>query len=185
MNAPASPPAIVTMGVCGSGKTTVGERLAERLGIAFGDADGFHPPANVAKMSAGEPLDDADRMPWLDAIAGAIRDVAPAHPVVVSCSALKRAYRDRIRARAGRPVVFVFLSGERALLAERMGGRKGHFMPASLLDSQLATLEPPEADEPAIAVPIDLPVDEIVDRVLEALSAGSARSDPSPCGRPR
>jgi gluconokinase len=168
-----SPPAIVTMGVCGSGKTTVGERLAERLGVAFRDADEFHPRANVEKMSASVPLTDADRMPWLDAIGTAIHDADPSRPVVVSCSALKRAYRERIGERAGRPVNFVFLTGPSEVLRGRMHGRRGHFMPASLLDSQLATLEPPAADERAFTVSIELPVEEIVDKVLGELAAGA------------
>jgi gluconokinase len=172
---PAFPPAIVTMGVCGSGKTTVGERLAERLGVGFRDADEFHPRANVEKMSAGIPLTDDDRIPWLDAIGAAIRNADPGGPVVVSCSALKRAYRERIKEKAGRPVDFVFLNGPVEVLRERMNGRKGHFMPASLLDSQLATLEPPGPDE-AIAVSIEQPVDRIADRVLNALTGSGTRA---------
>lgn len=159
------------MGVSGSGKTTVGETLAARLGVGFRDADEFHPAANVAKMSAGTPLTDDDRWPWLDAIAAAIRETPPDRPVVVSCSALRRIYRDRIRAGAGRRVDFVFLNGSRDLLAERMKTRKGHFMPVSLLDSQIATLEPPTPDEEAIAVPIDIPVGAIVDRVVAVLAS--------------
>jgi gluconokinase len=120
-------------------------------------------------MSAGFPLTDEDRRPWLDAIGVAIRDADPTQPVVVSCSALKRAYRDRIAAAAVRPVDFVYLNGPRALLEERMRTRKGHFMPVSLLDSQLATLETPAADECAIAVSIERPVEEIVSDVLARL----------------
>lgn len=169
------PPAVVIMGVCGSGKTTVGECLAERLGVAFRDADAFHPPANVRKMSAGEPLTDDDRMPWLEAIGVAIRDGDPSLPVVVSCSALKRIYRERIRTIAIRPVDFVFLQGARETLRQRMNGRTGHFMPASLLDSQLATLEPPGSDERAIAVSIEAPVEEIVATVFGAIAAAGLR----------
>lgn len=176
MNAPPNfPPAIVTMGVCGSGKTTVGERLAERLGVPFRDADEFHPGANVEKMSAGMPLTDEDRVPWLDAVSAAIRDADPTRPVVVSCSALKRSYRERIKATAGRPVDFVHLAGPREILRQRMGGRTGHFMPASLLDSQLATLEPPAPDERALTVSIELPVNEIVDKALGALVGAGTR----------
>ena len=175
MNAPPTfAPAIVTMGVCGSGKTTVGEEIARRLGVAFRDADEFHPHANVEKMSAGVPLTDGDRIPWLDGIGAAIRDADPGRPIVVSCSALKRAYRERIKERAGRPVDFVFLTGPRDVLRGRMHGRKGHFMPASLLDSQLATLEPPGADERAFTVSIELPVEEIVDKVLGELAGARA-----------
>lgn len=163
-------PAVVVMGVSGSGKTTVGSRLAERFGVTFRDADEFHPAANVAKMSAGIALTDADRWPWLDAIGDAILATSPEQPIVVSCSALKRVYRDRIRERAGRPVDFVYLHGPRELLERRMATRSGHFMPVSLLDSQLATLEPPSTDERAIPMSIALPVETIVEGVLEALA---------------
>ena len=161
--------AIVVMGVCGSGKTSVGERLGARLGVPFRDADEFHPAANIAKMSSGVPLDDNDRWPWLDAIGAAIRDTRGG--VVIACSALKRVYRDRIKAAARRPVTFVYLEGSRATLASRLGGRRGHFMPPSLLDSQLAILEPPGADENAIAVSVELPLDGVVEAVLTRLSA--------------
>src|SRR6185503_420658 len=154
----ASGPAIVMMGVSGSGKTTVGEALARRLGVPFRDADEFHPKSNVEKMSAGIPLTDADRWPWLDAIASAIRETPRGAGIVVSCSALKRVYRDRIFPSAVRPIAFVHLDGPKAALAERLKGRKGHFFPPSLLDSQLATLEPLTADEPAMRVSIELPV---------------------------
>ncbi len=157
------------MGVSGSGKTTVGEVLAKRLGVPFRDADEFHPKANVEKMKAGIPLTDADRWPWLDAIAAAIHATPEDEAIVVSCSALRRAYRDRILKGAGRPVTFVFLDGPRALLAERIGGRRGHFFPPKLLDSQLATLEPPAADEPAIKVSIDQSVDAIVAAIIDRL----------------
>lgn len=165
------PPAIVVMGVSGSGKTTIGERLAERLGCRYRDADEFHPPANVAKMSVGMSLADADRWSWLDAIGAAIRETDPAQPIVVSSSALKRVYRDRIVKAAVRPVDFVYLHGRRELLERRMADRKGHFMPVSLLDSQLATLEPPAPEERAIAMSIERPVDEIVAAVLATLAA--------------
>lgn len=186
-----SAPAVVMMGVCGCGKTTVGEALAERLGVRFRDADEFHPQANVEKMSAGVPLTDADRWPWLDAIGAAIREVPPDAPIVISCSALKRAYRARILRGAGRPVTFVHLAGPRALLAERMAGRRGHFMPPSLLDSQLALLEPLQADEPGFSAPIDRPVEAIVDDIVTRLTAGGSTSresaseteTPAPKGR--
>jgi len=160
--------AIVVMGVAGSGKTVVGSALGARLGVPFRDADEFHPAANVAKMSSGVPLDDEDRWPWLDAIGAAMRDTPGG--VVIACSALKRAYRDRIIAVAGRAVMFVYLDGDRATLAKRLGGRKGHFMPASLLDSQLATLEPPAADENAIVVSIEPPVATIVEDIVARLA---------------
>jgi gluconokinase len=160
--------AIVIMGVAGSGKTSVGEAMGHRLGVSFRDADEFHPPANIAKMSAGIPLDDDDRWPWLDAIGAAIREAAPAG-IVVACSALKRVYRDRIAAAAGRPVRFVFLDGPVATLRRRIGGRRGHFMPASLLDSQLATLERPAGDEQAVTVSIEAPIDQVVTQALAQL----------------
>ena len=168
---PAStPPAIVIMGVSGSGKSTVGAALAERLGVAFRDADEFHPEANVAKMSAGIPLTDDDRWPWLDAIGGALAEAGrEGRGIVVGCSALRRIYRDRLRAAAGRPLVFVHLVSGHATLAKRMLTRKGHFMPASLLDSQLATLEPPTPDEGAISVSNEQPVDKVVEAVLRHL----------------
>jgi len=152
------------MGVSGSGKTTVGERLAARLGLPFQDADALHPVANVEKMAAGVPLTDADRAPWLDAVGRVLAD----GPVVVACSALRRSYRDRLRA-AAPSLVLVFLHGTRELLEQRMGHRD-HFMPVSLLDSQLATLEEPGDDEHALAYDVVRPVDEIVDAAAVALS---------------
>ena len=166
------PAAIVIMGADGSGKTTVGELLAGKLGWPFRDADSFHPPANVAKMSSGVPLVDEDRWPWLDAIGAALKAAGDAG-IVVTCSALKRIYRDRIRAAAGRPVTFIFLDGPRALLAERIGGRKGHFMPPSLLDSQLATLERPTPDEGVLVASIEPPPDDIVAALLAEVSPAS------------
>ena len=160
--------AIVVMGVAGSGKTSVGERLATHYGCPFRDADEFHPAANIAKMSAGIALNDDDRWPWLDAIAAAIRDAAP-NGIVVACSALKRVYRERISERAARPVTFVFLDGSLATLRQRIGGRRGHFMPPSLLDSQLATLERPSPDEDAVRVSIDAPLKRVVAAAIAAL----------------
>jgi gluconokinase len=168
-----SPLAIVIMGVAGSGKTTVGESLAAKLGLPFRDADEFHPAANVAKMSAGIPLIDDDRWPWLDAIGAALR-TAGGRGIVVTCSALKRVYRDRVRRAAGRPVTFIFLDGPRALLAERIGHRKGHFMPPSLLDSQLATLERPSADEGVLTASIIPPPDEIAATIVTELGLAPA-----------
>jgi gluconokinase len=156
------------MGVAGSGKTSVGELLGAHLNVPFRDADEFHPAANVAKMSAGTPLNDDDRWPWLDAIGAAIRDAAPGG-IVVACSALKRIYRERIIKAAGRPVAFVFLDGSLATLRQRIGGRRGHFMPPSLLDSQLATLERPAADEHAITVSVEPSIGEVVATVLAGL----------------
>ena len=153
------------MGVSGSGKTTVGAALADALGLPFVDGDALHPAANVAKMAAGIPLDDADRAPWLDAVGA----VLAAGPVVVACSALRRVYRDRLRA-AAPELLLVFLDGSREVLAARMAARPGHFMPASLLDSQLATLERPDPDEHPVTVDIDAPVPEIVASLVERIS---------------
>jgi gluconokinase len=136
---------VVVMGVTGAGKSTVGGLIAERLGVGFRDADDFHPPANIAKMSSGQPLTDADRWPWLDAI-GAHLAAHRGQGCVVTCSALKRAYRDRLRA-AAPGLRFVHLHGDIALVAARQAARQGHFMPPSLVASQFATLEPPAAEE--------------------------------------
>lgn len=157
---------IVVMGVSGCGKSSVGAALAVALGAQFRDADDLHPAANVEKMRAGEALTDADRWPWLDRVAGCLRDEAP---VVVACSALRRAYRDRLRDGAGGRVQFVHLSGSRTLIAARMAGRVGHYMPPALLDSQFATLEPPGPEE-AVSVGIENPVPAIVAEVLRRLS---------------
>ncbi len=143
-------PRVVVMGVSGAGKSTIGGRLAHALGVPFAEGDDFHPRANVAKMRAGEPLTDADRVPWLDSIAAWLAERAVGGGVV-SCSALKRDYRDRLRA-AAPDVLFLHLTASREELASRMSTRREHFMPASLLDSQLATLEPLAADERGIAV---------------------------------
>jgi len=164
----AQPPAIIVMGVSGSGKTVVGEALAERLGLRLLEGDTFHPAANVKKMSSGVPLTDADRWPWLDAIGRAIHD-APG-PVIVACSALRRAYRERLEAGAGRPILFLFLDASKETLASRIGDRKGHFMPPSLLDSQLATLEPPGPDEPVIRISVEPSVKDVVEAALAALA---------------
>ncbi|NJO33508.1 MAG: gluconokinase [Rhodospirillales bacterium] len=153
------------MGVAGSGKSHVGAALAVRLGIPYRDGDDLHPPENVAKMAAGIALTDADRWPWLDRVA---ESLAAGAPLIIGCSALRRAYRDRIRAGARGPVQFVHLSGDRALIAARMAGRTGHYMPLSLLDSQFAALEPPGPDE-AVTVDIDAPVEEIASRIVAEL----------------
>ena len=157
---------IVVMGVSGCGKSSVGAALSQALGIPYRDGDDLHPAVNVAKMRAGEALTDADRWPWLDRVA---QDLARLAPVIVGCSALRRAYRDRIRAGAGGPVLFVHLAGSREVIAARMAARSGHFMPASLLDSQFATLEPPGPDEAAITVDIAQPLDRLVAEILRRL----------------
>jgi gluconokinase len=160
---------IVVMGVAGTGKSTVAKALSYRLGWPFAEGDDLHPAANVAKMAAGIPLEDADRWPWLDAIAAwTTTQAADGNSTIVTCSALRRTYRDRLRA-AAVDTVFVHLVGSPDLLAERMTGRKDHFMPTSLLASQLETLEPLEADEPGFTVDVELPAAAIVDEVLDRL----------------
>lgn len=160
---------LVVMGVSGTGKSTVARALAERLDWPFAEGDDLHPAANVAKMAAGVPLEDADRWPWLDAIATwTAGQATEGNSTIVTCSALRRAYRDRLRdGVAG--TVFVHLFGSPDLLAERMGARKDHFMPASLLPSQLRTLEPLEADEAGFMVDVELPAAAIVEEVLDQL----------------
>ncbi|WP_329215815.1 gluconokinase [Streptomyces sp. NBC_01485] len=164
-----TPHVVVVMGVAGTGKTTVGPLLAARLGVPYAEADDFHPPASIAKMSAGVPLDDDDRWPWLDAIGGWAAGRAGLGGVV-SCSALKRSYRDRLRA-AAPGVAFVHLTGDRALIEDRMGHRRGHFMPATLLDSQFAALQPLQPDEAGVAVDVAGPPEEIAGRAATALDA--------------
>ena len=148
------------MGVSGCGKTTVGDRLAARLGATFVDGDDLHPQANVDKMAAGTPLNDEDRAPWLVRVGETLAGTEGV--CLIGCSALKRIYRDTIRAAAGEPVMFLHLSGSREVLEARMAARERHFMPLSLLDSQIATLEPPGADELHVTVDIDQPVEAIV-----------------------
>jgi len=153
---------IVVMGVSGCGKTTVGRALAERLGRPFQEGDALHPPENVAKMASGTPLSDADRAPWLEAVAAWIdgqRRIGTGG--VVSCSALKRAYR-RVIIGERRDVRLVYLRGDRNAIATRLAARTDHFMPTSLLDSQFATLEEPGSDERPIVVDASLSIDEIV-----------------------
>jgi gluconokinase len=163
-------PVLVVMGVSGSGKSTVAEPLAKRLGWPFEEGDDLHPAANVAKMKAGVPLDDADRAPWLDAVAAWIAErLRAGNGGVITCSALRRVYRDRLR-EAGDGVVFVYLEGAEAVIAGRIAERHGHFMPAALLDSQFATLEEPTPDERAIVVDIDQPVDRQIDDIVAAVS---------------
>jgi carbohydrate kinase (thermoresistant glucokinase family) len=157
------------MGVSGCGKTTVAQILAERLHWAFEEGDALHPAANVAMMAAGHPLDDADRAPWLAKVADWVDGRLDAgESGVITCSALKRSYRALIDRRGAR-VVFVYLHGSRELIAERLGGRHGHFMPSTLLDSQFATLEEPGPDEPALRVEIGAPPEAIADAVVAAL----------------
>ncbi|HEV2098380.1 MAG TPA: gluconokinase [Stellaceae bacterium] len=166
-----NPPVAVVMGVAGAGKTTVGERLAARLNWDFMEGDRLHPPENVEKMRSGHPLTDVDRAPWLAAITAAI-DLWRARGAsgVITCSALKREYRRQIIGDR-RGVRLVYLEGSPALIAARLARRHNHFMPASLLDSQFAALEPPGPDENPITIPIDQPLDEIVGQIAAAIEA--------------
>lgn len=161
-------PVIVVMGVSGSGKTTVGTRLADALGVAYTEGDDFHPPANIAKMAAGTPLDDADRAPWLDALAAALAERSD-RGAVVTCSALKRVYRDRLRATVPE-AFFLHLDVPREELERRITNRRGHFLPPSLLDSQLATLEPLDPDEKGVTVDATRTPQELVRAVVAMLS---------------
>ncbi|MBP2703420.1 gluconokinase [Microbispora sp. RL4-1S] len=159
-------PVLAVMGVTGSGKSTVGVALARRLGVPFADADDFHSAANIAKMSAGVPLDDEDRVPWLRAI-GAWLAAHSAGGGVATCSALRRRYRDVLR-EAAPGVTFVHLAGDPALVRPRVAGRAGHFMPVSLVDSQFETLEPLQPDERGIVLDLGRPVERLVDDYLAA-----------------
>ncbi|MEU6702733.1 gluconokinase [Streptomyces wuyuanensis] len=162
-----TPHVVVVMGVAGTGKTTIGPLIAEALGVPYAEGDDFHPADNIAKMSAGIPLDDADREPWLDAI-GRWAHGRAGLGGVVSCSALKRIYRDRLRA-AAPGVEFLHLTGDRVLIERRMTERKGHFMPTALLDSQFATLQPLQDDEAGVAVDVSGSPQEITERAVAAL----------------
>lgn len=156
-------------GVAGSGKTTVAAVLASRLGVPLAEADDFHPRANIAKMAAGHPLTDEDRWPWLRAIAKWIGERGLAGGGVVTCSALKRGYRDLLR--EGNPDVwFVHLTGSHELLARRIGARKGHFMPPALLESQFADLEPLGPDEQGVTLDVQATPDELADAALRSFS---------------
>ncbi|MEV5779405.1 MULTISPECIES: gluconokinase [Streptomyces] len=147
------PPIVVVLGVSGSGKSTVGKAVAEELRVPFVEGDDAHPAANIAKMAAGHPLDDADRAPWLRSLAARVRRSAEAgEGLVIACSALKRAYRDELRAAAGPGLWCLHLALDRDTARDRVARRTGHFIPARLVDSQFETLEPLEADEPGLTV---------------------------------
>lgn len=173
---PASPPSaaadaivLVVMGVSGSGKTTVATRVAQRLGWAFEEGDALHPPSNVEKMHAGHPLTDDDRAPWLARVAAWVDARLDAGAGgIITCSALKRRYRDAIaHGRAG--VLFVFLDGTHDTVAHRLAARRGHFMPANLLDSQFDALERPSADEPVLSIDVGAEPDAVAQAVIDAL----------------
>ncbi|WP_275791305.1 gluconokinase [Pararhizobium gei] len=165
----AKPTRIVIMGVSGCGKSSVGEALATAIGDRYIDGDDMHLPASIAKMQAGKPLEDSDRWPWLDRIGETL--AMAGNTTIVGCSALKRIYRDRIRKDAGGGVLFVHLSGPKEVIAQRMKARPGHLMPASLVDSQFATLEPPTADEASVTVAINQPLAAVVSMVTASIAA--------------
>lgn len=171
------PCALIVMGVSGSGKSTIGDKLAERLGWRYEDGDRFHPASNVAKMSAGQPLTDEDRWPWLQAIADEIDRICMAvGHVVIACSALKRAYRS-VLVHGRSDVRIIFLNGPQELIAGRLAERKGHFMPPGLLASQFKTLEPPGPAENPVTVSIDASVEPIVDDIVRQLGLSPAGSN--------
>lgn len=160
-------PVLVVMGVSGCGKSTVARLLADRLGWDLQEGDDLHPPANVAKMASGVPLTDDDRWPWLDLVAGWITErTAAGRPGIITCSALRRVYRDRL---AGDGVIFVYLEGTKERIADRLAARNDHFMPAGLLDSQLETLEPPGEDENVVSVETVGSPEEIAGAVIAPL----------------
>jgi gluconokinase len=163
-----APPLIIVMGVSGSGKTLVGTGIASRLALPFIEGDSLHPKDNIRKMSAAVPLTDGDRWPWLDLIGEKLRD-ARLTGSVVACSALKRSYRDRLRAATVSPLAFIFLHGSRSTLARRLGNRAGHFMPATLLDSQLQTLEEPLGEPLVFPISFDNSTEIVIAECLAAL----------------
>ncbi|MFK8057325.1 MAG: gluconokinase [Saprospiraceae bacterium] len=166
---------ILTMGVSGCGKSTVGQRIASHFNLPFIEGDDFHPPANVAKMAAGEPLNDTDRQPWLEALGEVLakaenprkNGAEQENGAVIACSALKQAYRDTLRKSLTDDLLIIWLDGSREVLLSRLQSRKNHFFPAHLLDSQLDTLEPPAT---AFRIDIDQPIDDILDQAVKALS---------------
>jgi gluconokinase len=168
---------VVTMGVCGSGKTSIGKLIASRMNWTFVEGDDLHPPENREKMASGTPLTDDDRWPWLDRIAETMRAINEAGgSAVVACSALRQAYRDRLRL-SGAEIIFLHLTGDANLIRQRMENRHDHFMPPGLLDSQLATLEAPRLDEPIFEIDVAGTTEEIAEAVVRSLSDGPT----SPC----
>ena len=179
-----TPCVLVVMGVSGSGKSTIADKLAERLNWTFEDGDRFHPPGNVAKMRAGHPLTDEDRWPWLQAIADEIDRICIAgEHAVIACSALKRSYRDLL-VHGRSDVRVIYLEGTEELIAGRLAQRKGHFMPAGLLASQFKTLEPPQPSENPVTVSIDPSVDTIVDNIVRQLKLSPAEGRANTGSRP-
>ncbi|MFC8303090.1 gluconokinase [Specibacter sp. NPDC057265] len=171
---PANPPTathVVVMGVSGAGKSTIGALIADALNFPFVDADSLHPPENIRKMAAGTPLSDQDRWPWLELVGHELAQ-AQGDGMVVACSALKRSYRDAIRRQAPH-TVFLHLNGSLEVLGTRLEGRSGHFMPPALLASQLAALEPLEADEAAVVVDVAAGVNHIVERAVSGIRAAT------------
>jgi gluconokinase len=167
-------PPLIVMGVSGCGKSSVGEALAAHFAVPYIEGDAMHPPANIAKMSAGTPLNDDDRRPWLDALAARLKvEAAQNGGAVASCSSLKQAYRDRLQAGAGPQTRFIFLDCSRKTLERNQSQRKGHFMPPSLLDSQLATLEPPHDEARAIVIDGNQPFDAVIQSILDKLKQGA------------
>ena len=165
---------MVVMGVSGSGKSVLGRALGESLGIPFIDADDLHPASNKALMAAGTPLTDEDRIPWLNVVAATIAEgVSEGHPSVVACSALKRSYRDLLRTQVP-DLLLIYIEGAAELIARRLEAREHEFMPATLLASQLATLEPPQADEAHLRVPAELTVEEAVELIRNTLGLSAA-----------
>ena len=167
---------VIAMGVSSSGKSVVGEVMAERLGVPFLDGDRYHPPANKEKMRSGTPLTDEDRWPWLEALAVAVREVGKASGLVVgACSALKRSYRDYLAEKAGEPILFVHLHGPKELIESRIAKRKHEYMPSSLLDSQYETLELLAPDENGVQLGIEDSIEEIAERAAQLVRDVNAR----------
>lgn len=167
-------PPLIVMGVSGCGKSSVGEALAAHFAVPYIEGDAIHPPANIAKMSAGTPLNDEDRWPWLDALSARLKAQAAQNcGAIASCSSLKKSYRDRLQAGSGPQTRFIFLNCSRKTLERNQSARKGHFMPQSLLDSQLATLEPPHDEARAIVIDGNLSFDVVIQSIVAKLEQGA------------
>lgn len=167
-------PPLIVMGISGCGKSSVGEALAAHFAVPYIEGDAMHAPANIAKMSAGTPLNDDDRWPWLDALSGRLKAEASQNGgAIASCSALKKTYRDRLQAGSGDETRFIFLDCSRETLERNQSLRKGHFMPQSLLDSQLATLEPPYDEGRAIVIDGNQPFDAVIRSIVTKFEQGA------------